>query len=639
MLKNLTRRVINSLLTLNNPNQITVKFHHVELSNTYKQRNFYETENVHALRILESFPLTTTLNDDHLQHATQIISSDTEFNKLLDQHWRIASPSRIVKTFLSVVDYCQKQNINISDNRFDRLVDGLLDNVENLTMDELYAMLKCLKGLPMTENYSSHNYHDVWSALDDICTWRLNDWDRDTLFKFANMFYLLHLGRIGDYIFRFIDRLARKPERLSREQLVHAFFYMNICRKRPIEFEFESAIENKLKDLTVDEMAIIAMGFFKTQTKIKLASILNRMLELVIENSETIHEISLAAILKIIRFSQNNQTIDNILKMLDKISVEVPRLSYLCATHAILTGTSLQIFHEPILKAVTQKTVEQICNPENVRLKDIERVLLAVTMFDYDPQTKPDFYDAVYKELHAEQRDPEKILHPKCLPMALGFLSIRNMYSPKLMNDLLKPEFTFKVYGKNSKLYPRDLFLLNYGAEIDLPNYNGSKWSEEMKAKACKWLIEYLPEETHGTKGLSASNKMIFDVIEIITRIVGDQKYLYIGHILPHYTKSDIVLCLDKTTNAFVEPLALKNYKLHEIKYPTDLEKYKWYCFVVVGNNLTARNTTNPLGILNMKQRHLRTIGYDPILVTWNQYNWLEMEEKVDYILNKIKHL
>ncbi|KRT82842.1 hypothetical protein AMK59_4045 [Oryctes borbonicus] len=384
-------------------------------------------------------------------------------------------------------------------------------------------------------------------------------------------------------------------------------------------------------------MAIIAMAFFKSQTKIKLASILNRMLELVIENSEAIHEISLAAILKIVRFSQHNQTADNILKMLDKVTVELPRLSHLCATHVVLVGTNLQIFHEPTLKAVAQKTVEEISNPESVRLKDIERVLLAMTMFDYDPQTNPDFYEAVYRELHAERRIPEKTLYPKCVPMALGFLSIRNIYSEELMNDLLKPEFTLEVYGKNSKLYPRDLYLLNYGAEIDLPNYNGNKWPAEMKQKAGKWLIEYLPELPR--KGLSVSDKMVFDVIDTVTHITGDQKHLYTGNILPHYAKSDIVLCLDKTTNTFVEPPHLKNYELHEIKYPKDFDKYKWYCFVIVGYNLISRNTMNPLGILNMKRRHLETIGYQPILVMWNQYNWLETVEKVDYILNKIKHL
>lgn len=256
------------------------------------------------------------------------------------------------------------------------------------------------------------------------------------------------VGRIGDYIFRFIDRASRKPEKLTQNQLIHLFFYMNVCRKRPVEFAFETAIETKLNDLTVDELAIIAMGFFKSQTKIKLATILNRMLELVIENSESIHEISLAAILKIVRLSQNPKTKDNMIRALEKVALEIPRLSQLCATHVALMGTSLQIFHPPVLKAVAQKSIDSISDPKLVRLKDIERILLAMTMFDFDPETQPNFYETIYEELHRDERIPERITYPKSLPSCLNYLSIRNIYSIELMNQLLKPEFTFDTYGK-----------------------------------------------------------------------------------------------------------------------------------------------------------------------------------------------
>lgn len=51
--------------------------------------------------------------------------------------------------------------------------------------------------------------------------------------------------------------------------------------------------------MNVDELAIVALGYFKTKTKIKLVPIFKTMIEKVVENSETIHEISLSAILKV----------------------------------------------------------------------------------------------------------------------------------------------------------------------------------------------------------------------------------------------------------------------------------------------------------------------------------------------------
>ncbi|KAI4454604.1 fast leu-rich domain-containing [Holotrichia oblita] len=622
---NLTAKQIHNIKKFNtfnvyNLNNTTIKNHRfLHIISTKYAKNFVETENIYARKVLDSFPITSDLVEETLQRSETFIRNEDDFNKLLDQNWRVAPPSHIIRAFLNIIDYCRENNINISDTRFDKLVDGLMDNVERLTTSELYTMLRCLNELPQTECYTSHNYHDVWSALDDMCTWKLRHWDIETLFKFANIFQQLHLGRIGDYIFRFIDRISRKPGKLTQNQLVHLFFYMNVCRKRSIEFEFEAAIASKLDSLTVDEIAIIAMGFFKSQTKIKLATILNRMLELVIENSGSIHEISLAAILKIVRLSQHAQTKDNIIRMFDKITGEIPRLSHLCATHVALTGTSLQIFHAPILKAVGQKTIDNISDTKMVRLKDIERVLLAMTMFDFDPETKPDFYKTIYEELHRDERIPERILYPKSLPSALMYLSIRNIYSVELMNQLLKPEFTFETYGKHNKMHPRELFSLNYSTEIDLPHYTGSKWTTDMKIKSCRWLIETLPENVKSKT--SATDKMIIDVISTLIRVVGSKELLYIGHVLPNYAKSDIILCLNKETNKFIEPSLLNSYQLHQIKYPEDCDKYKWYCFMVISLNLTARNTYQPVGIANMKRRHLKAIGYEPILVKMIELN------------------
>lgn len=145
--------------------------------------------------------------------------------------------------------------------------------------------------------------------------------------------------------------------------------------------------------------------------------------------------------------SQNPKIADNIVTMLDKIACQIPRLSHLCALHVALTGTSLQILHEPTLKAVAQKIINDVSDVQIVRLKDIERLLLATTIFDYDPKTTPNFYETLFKELHKDERIPEKVLYPKCIPSALLFLSTRNMYSEQLMNEILQPNFAKEVYG------------------------------------------------------------------------------------------------------------------------------------------------------------------------------------------------
>lgn len=106
-------------------------------------------------------------------------------------------------------------------------------------------------------------------------------------------------GRISNYMSDFLQKLYRKPESLTKEQLICSFFYFNVRRSKSIEFVFESALENQIYKMTVDEMAVVAMGFFKSQTKIKLKHILLCMINKIIEESKTIHELSLCALIKV----------------------------------------------------------------------------------------------------------------------------------------------------------------------------------------------------------------------------------------------------------------------------------------------------------------------------------------------------
>lgn len=108
-------------------------------------------------------------------------------------------------------------------------------------------------------------------------------------------------GKLCDFTFVLIDRLCRKADRLTKNQLVNIFFCFNICRTRAVDFEYEFALENCIHQMDTDELAIVAMGYFKTKTKIKLDPIKKAMIESVVQNSENIHEISLSAILKVSR--------------------------------------------------------------------------------------------------------------------------------------------------------------------------------------------------------------------------------------------------------------------------------------------------------------------------------------------------
>lgn len=310
MLKHLLRgNVLHKLTTAANfleagkaPQQhnlkTTVRFFH---RNTVKlAKLFTESENLYAYSILQKIPIAKSAIFV-AKTPDKLIATEQEFNKFLAKNWRNATASETVQAFKDVVDFCVSKGIAVSDNRFDELVDGLMDNMEKLTDEEICDLMKCLIKFPLCESYDSHNFHDIWSALDDICLLRMPKWSLEKRFYVAELWYRLNLGRLCDYTFEFTDKLQDRAMkmRLTKQQLVHTFFYINITRKRSVDFEFEYLLEKVIDELTADEMGIVAMGYFKTETKIKLLPIIEAMCRKIVQEHATIHEISLAAILKV----------------------------------------------------------------------------------------------------------------------------------------------------------------------------------------------------------------------------------------------------------------------------------------------------------------------------------------------------
>lgn len=187
----ITTKKVTPYITCKTTNFGNRRFLH--LNTPKRAKEFVELENTHARKIIQTIPLFT-ISTEHNILTDKIIDTENDFNSFLNQNWRTATPGDVVRGFLNVLDYSRKADINISDTRFDKLVDGLMDSVEKLTDKELYTLLECLTRFPLTGAYNSHNFHDVWSALDDICSHKLRNWDLETMFKFADLFHQLHLG-------------------------------------------------------------------------------------------------------------------------------------------------------------------------------------------------------------------------------------------------------------------------------------------------------------------------------------------------------------------------------------------------------------------------------------------------------------
>lgn len=407
---------------------------------------FRSVENEYAHAVLEKNPVysTTLAPKDYLDETERI--SDDEFQRMITKDWHNESAESVFVSFKKLSLYCSKKGVSVQEEMFDGLFRTMGLKCPQLSDDDLIGILACLRLWP-AEKASSRNYVELWNTVDKECSLRMKKWDRNKLLLVADHWYVLHLGRLSEFMWHCTVRLSRRPEKLTPAQLVQCVFYINIRRKFPPRisvYDFEYSLAKCLDQLTVDELGILAMGFFKSEKPITSQTLLTELIRRIMSSVDTIHEITLAALLKVIRYSLQPTSADMLFVLMDKLMPNIDRLSRLCCTHIALVGTNVQLYHEGIMNKIVQRLVNEL---ESCRLKDLERLAFALSMYNYEHKMEPSIYKLIAQELCRSERTEEIKLYPKCLSCCLHYLSIQEVFLKEETSKVLDINFIHAVYG------------------------------------------------------------------------------------------------------------------------------------------------------------------------------------------------
>jgi hypothetical protein len=408
------------------------------------------TENEYAHAVLESNPVyTATLAPRGFPVETEEIS-DSEFQNMIKKDWDIESAENVFVGFKKILMFSSKKQHLVEEGTFDGVIKALTQKCSQLNDNDLIGILACLREWPLKENRHSENYIELWNVVDKQCLLRMKNWDRNKLLFVADHWYLLHLGKKSEFMWHCTMRLSRRPEKLTSFQLVQCMFYINIRRKFPPHisvYDFEYSLQNCLDELTLDDLGILAMGFFKSEKPIRSQTLLTDIMRRIINAVDTIHEITLAALLKVIRYSLEPTHESVLFVLMDKLVPNIKRVSQLCCTHIALLGTNIHLYHEGTMNEIVQRFVNEI---QSSRLKDLERLAFALSLYDYEHKTEPSIYKLIAKELCRSERAQEIEQYPRCLSCCLHYLSLQKIYLKEEISKVLDKNFIHSVYGMSS---------------------------------------------------------------------------------------------------------------------------------------------------------------------------------------------
>ncbi|KAM3968289.1 FAST kinase domain-containing protein 5, mitochondrial [Aphomia sociella] len=612
--------------SLNNIKNACRNFH---CNSNLRIKMFLERENKYAYDIMENKGYTVSL----VSSTENVPISEEHFRILIQENWSNKTPNELFDCFPLLGVYCSQNGLCISNKMFDSFIDHLTDNIKLATDKQLEILFYSLCKWPETESIRTRNYIEVWAALDEECMNRMRQWNLDQLLSFIALFYMLNVTRVSDFSLKSLRKLATKSKQLTTSQLVQTMFFIGVVRKPPFDMHFlEVHFDNMFSECSVDDLAIISMGFFKSKTPLRSMELVSKIIDVIIENPKDIHEVSLAALLKIIRYSMKIVQNNKIYELLEVLQYEIPRLSLMCNVHIALLGTSMLTLHKQCLNKIAEKVIETM---SEARLKDLERLVLTFGTFGFRPETKECFFQKVIEELKRSERTEEIKKHSRSYACCISFLGILGIYPLDLMNKVLDPSFLRDTYGKYCILYGKEVLNIHNAVEIFYPNTEMNRLDDKNCSILSKKYTDYVPSEDY-SKQYNITERMFLDVVSILKESRGGADFVIGEHILTHHQRGDIVICNDSNGSPLPVVDVFKQRKFGLIVRPPD--NNDWIVLVIAGRNGLIHNLNTPSGPFLNKIRELKALGYYAGLVLWSKYASLETnEEKLIYINDVIK--
>ncbi|KAK3876256.1 hypothetical protein Pcinc_018943 [Petrolisthes cinctipes] len=582
-------------------------------------KEFSDSENEHAHAILRSLPA---------YHATTVTRGDTvnsgyhhQTHHFTDIEWNNCSAEEVANTFISMSQQCRHRPMDLEDSQYSGLCSVLAQSLRLLTDNQLISVLSALSLWPPTSATTTPNFVALWNSLDHTCTERIRKWDIARMFLVADHWFALRLSRISTYNIQMTKILGRQVTSMGPAQLVQFLFYANLSRKLEpfiIKRDIEKRLIDVLEHLSVEELGVISMGFFKTQTFLKSEKLIENIIKKTRESLEFVSDASLCAILKLLRKSVPALQWKLIYGLLDSLQRELHRLNYMCLLQVALLGNELLIFHPQVMDTIASRFAGDI---KGLRLKDIERLTFALMLYNYVPPSRPDIFNLVAQELREPERVPEINHYPKCFVSCVVYLTTLGLFPQDLISAALQPSMlNLLSMSRHYSSMGREVNELDWTLEVEGPqNYKGYRLSPDKRAQLTQEYLGSLPSGP--SKYLTHQEKLVLDVKDKLGAMLGGPRYLTITFVLPHIQTPDIVFCTNSDGEPVHIPDEYQTLPATSLKQPLHLDPdFKWNAVVIAGRNSFLRNTEDLRGNVEMKRRQLVKLGYQVTVVPYTRF-------------------
>nr|XP_015903341.1 FAST kinase domain-containing protein 5, mitochondrial [Parasteatoda tepidariorum] len=559
-------------------------------------KSFRETENEYAHEVLQTIPAYA--KSTVKQPVAFGVSDYSEGNKELSE-------------FAKVTMHCMSLNINLEEGPFSLPVLNLIKRLPSLSDENLLKCLFLLCCLPPTPKTWTPNFKALWNSLDSECVKRLPTWSTSQKLLVADYWFHLRLNRISQYNRNMIDNLLQRLSGLTDAEMVQLMFYINL--QRELRLDSSESLKVRLvpvvKNISIDELGIVCLGFFKTKNKLNDISVIKIIIERFIDEIEVAKNLTLVSLLKFLKKSIQLSYTEMYIPLLHKCTAYTCRWDVHTCIHLALLASECHVYHPLLLDSI----VERLCSTiERARLKDMMKLLQCLSHFNHHPPQK--FNSLLFSEIRKESRRDEIAHQPRILIYIALYYSYVGHYNHTLLNVVLDSDFAQKcilAFPETELTFAE----VDCCTEIECKDYTGNRLGRHF------WTVLEKRRGSVDVKKQNAFTRLLGETLSAFT----SKENIEVKHTLPHMFSPDIVIRVSGDQKSCDKDILFSPPK-----------EEKWACLVMGVPYSFAYRSRHRTGVTAMKMRQLEKLGYKAILIPHYELP-RDIERRKKYLERKLR--
>lgn len=454
-------------------------------------------------------------------------------------------------------------------------------------------------------------------CLDNYKTWPINEQlfalDAWHSFKHVNNFSFFNVA-LSDFLQNF-DHLTNGPAL----QTMYYVAYAKWKFKPNEETTVIKKLEEIVNELTFDEVSIYCLALIKSECELNRSNLVKSLYKCLMKADFRNHDdIGVTGLIKAVRRFSTTSHMPELKDLQKKLVPFAQEANLKSLTHIIQLGSKQRAFNQQLIDVIIKRF---LCNLDNLRNKDVERALLAISTFNQ--RTKNDieneFVDNVQKYLlmSLDTKFPTSII--RCI----SYLAILGVADKRLVDWALNPYTHSIAYGESISADEHALLLIDAYAKINLSaTYDGHKLSEKLCAKLMPKVTE------NNATGQSSEFANEFRHV-----LITNEVDCLLSKPLPYTPFPDVFFVYNKRTNKTIGPIKgnadgsiLKASNLH--KNSSNVEAV---AIVPCLQRQTVFESNRYNGLFQFKLDQLKSLGFKVIVIKqtiWNCYKSAEAKRR-----------